>query len=203
MPTGYTDGILDGTTKDFKDFATDCMRAFGACMHMRDEKTSDPYKKQKVSAYHSDKLKSLKAEMRELNLMSDVDLAYKHLKELNETKDRYEKYIEDTKRNAEKLTEMLNEAKSWTPPSEDHTGIKDFMIQQLADTLNHDGNPAFYSQRLSDILLEIVNIDAQAVRGNKTVQLTKDITYHSDELFKEKERVRKANKWVTNYLNSL
>jgi len=43
MPTGYTQGILDGTTKDFKEFAKHCMKAFGACVHMRDDDMKKEY----------------------------------------------------------------------------------------------------------------------------------------------------------------
>ena len=35
MPTGYTAGIIDGTTKDFKEYAKHCERAF--MIHLREE----------------------------------------------------------------------------------------------------------------------------------------------------------------------
>lgn len=41
MPTGYTAGILNGTIKTFKEFATKCSRAF--MIHMRDEAHDAPY----------------------------------------------------------------------------------------------------------------------------------------------------------------
>lgn len=49
MATGYTCGIVDGTTKTFKEFAFKCIRAFGAAAHMRDEPISKPFKLQTVS----------------------------------------------------------------------------------------------------------------------------------------------------------
>ena len=43
MPTGYTAGIIDGKTETFQEFAKQCMRNFGACIHMRDENMGKEY----------------------------------------------------------------------------------------------------------------------------------------------------------------
>ena len=37
MPTGYTADVMDGKVTDFKLFAMQCARAFGALVIMRDE----------------------------------------------------------------------------------------------------------------------------------------------------------------------
>ena len=55
MPTGYTAGILDGTVKDFNEFAKKCSRAF--MIHLRDEPFDSEYKKREPSDYHSKNLK--------------------------------------------------------------------------------------------------------------------------------------------------
>ena len=34
MPTGYTAALYEGKNQTFKEFATQCARAFGACIDM-------------------------------------------------------------------------------------------------------------------------------------------------------------------------
>jgi len=37
MPSGFTSDIYDGKKITFKDFTLKCARAFGACIHLRDD----------------------------------------------------------------------------------------------------------------------------------------------------------------------
>jgi hypothetical protein len=60
MPTGYTAGILDGKINTFPEFATECMKAFGACIHMRDDDISTTYRPRKVDDYYIKKIKEIK-----------------------------------------------------------------------------------------------------------------------------------------------
>ena len=48
MPTGYTSGVATGEIKDFKTYALQCARAFGACIMLRDEPMSDEIPKFKA-----------------------------------------------------------------------------------------------------------------------------------------------------------
>ena len=41
MPTGYTTDIYNGKDVTFKDFALKCARAFGACIHQREDNIDD------------------------------------------------------------------------------------------------------------------------------------------------------------------
>jgi len=58
MPTGYTAGIINGETETFQDFAKDCMRAFGATMHMRDDDMDKDYVPRTPSDYHTKQIQS-------------------------------------------------------------------------------------------------------------------------------------------------
>ena len=52
MPTGYTNGILNGEIKTFDEFAKQCIRAFGAAIHMRDDDFNKEYEKRKPDNYY-------------------------------------------------------------------------------------------------------------------------------------------------------
>ena len=62
MPTGYTEDIYNGKDVTFKDFALKCARAFGACVHQRDDDANDPPKlREPNTGYYEERLKKAKA----------------------------------------------------------------------------------------------------------------------------------------------
>ena len=120
MTTGYTAGIIDGTTKDFKDYAKSCMRAFGATMHMRDDSSSEKYREAKPSKYHIEKLENLREQKRELSKTDDTTLLDKTRKELELDYEGNLKRVKDTKNTKVKLENFLQEACCFEPPTTEH-----------------------------------------------------------------------------------
>ena len=55
-------------------------------------------------------------------------------------------YLADQKAAAVRLNDMLTQVRAWTPPTTDHAGLKDFMIQQL--TVSMPGECAIPPERL-------------------------------------------------------
>lgn len=203
MPTGYTVGIIDGTTKDFKDYAKSCMRAFGATMHMRDDNSSAEYREAKPSKYHIEKLEKLREQKRGLAKTDDTTILEKTRKELEiDYKDNL-KRIEEIKSTKVKLENFLKEAKAYEEPTTEHKGIKSFMIEQLESTLNFDGDYSFYEELNLKIKAQLNNLNATVIRLEKLRDIEKDIAYHLKSNRQETERCEKANLWVTNFLYSL
>ncbi len=60
MPTGYTAGILDGKITTFQQFAKQCMRAFGATIHMRDDDMDAEITPRTPSDYYSKEIEKAK-----------------------------------------------------------------------------------------------------------------------------------------------
>lgn len=152
MPTGYTDDIKDGIS--FSTFALNCARAFGATITLRDEsgggeKIPDQFE---PSDYHSKALENAEAELLALHKMTpeacqeqcDVDYAADEafrLDRLQRNKDQIDSY-----------RSMLEQVKAWTPPSADHVGMKDFMIEQIESSIRFDDSSDYYgkpTERLS------------------------------------------------------
>src|SRR5688572_13460567 len=103
MPTGYTAGILSGETKSFKQFAIDCMRAFGATIHMRDEPMDKPYEPRTPSEYYSKRIGELKKQISDLTSTRDFDLIGIERGELEVDKAYHEAEIEKIRENRERL----------------------------------------------------------------------------------------------------
>lgn len=203
MPTGYTAGIIDGTTKTFEDYAKHCMRNFGACIHMRDSKFSDPYKPDTVSDYHPKEIQSLEKELKKLNSIPDGKLLNDYQIELRDQIQRNEKSVIEMQERKDRLIEFLNKAKAFKAPTIEHTGIRDFMIQQIEDTIDWDCNPRYINERVKNAQNAFKNIDVAKIRAEKKRDIEKDLAYHTEELQKETERVVGRNKWVSDFIASL
>jgi len=137
MPTGYTARVTDETT--LADFALSCARAFGALIELRDEPMDAPIPDVfEVSQYHRESLARAEAKLRKLEtttpekadalLRSEYEAALKH----------YEKSAAENRAQRAMYERLLAKVQVWVAPTESHVGLKDFMIQQLQTTIEHD-----------------------------------------------------------------
>lgn len=203
MPTGYTAGIIDGKIKNFKQFATLCMRAFGATIHMRDDGLDAPYEPRTPTDYHTKAIAEANDLLKKANELSDEDVVKERKEKLLADKKYYLESISKTKQNLESLDKILKDVEEYEPPTSEHTGIKDFMINQIKETLKFDGSTRYAEERLSEITKELENINAAEVRKGMIEQANKDLGYHTEEQNKELERCANSNKWVEEFLHSL
>jgi len=203
MPTGYTAGILDGEITTFPQFVKLCMRNFGATIHMRDESFDKEYEPRKVSTYHNENIKQIKKEIELLEKTSDEQLIKNEKKRLKEAKENALKYIEERKENRKKLEKLLEEAKAFEPPTTEHIGIKNFMIEQLETTIDFDCDTKYTEEELERIALQEKSIDAIVLRQNKKESLEEDLQYHLKHHKEEVLRVTESNKWVEDLLNAV
>ena len=201
MPTGYTSGILDGTTKDFNQFAKHCSRAF--VMHLRDEPMDCEYKKREVSDYHIKVIEKAKAELKKADSLSDEELIIQEKNRLIESKKYHLDRKEKIKNDKIKLELFLGKAKAYIPPTEKHQGIADFMIEQLEKTIDFDCSGTYHITALQEIDLEIKNINVKDIISKIRVQADKDIAYHTREHEADIKRCEGHNQWYDDFINNL
>lgn len=203
MPTGYTAGILDGEIKDFKQFARLCMRNFGATIHMRDDSLSDEYVPRTPSDYHPKAIKEANKLLSDSQSMSDSEVMSLRKDELLKNKEYHLGAISKAIKNTETLTKFLEEARNYTPPTDQHTGVKTFMIEQLNSTISFDCNTSYYSEKLLAIEKELESLNPKSIRLSMLEKATKDLRYHQDEYDKEVKLCEEANTWVQKFIDSL
>ena len=201
MPTGYTAGILDGTTKDFNQFAKHCSRAF--IMHLRDEPMDSEYKKREVSDYHTKAIEKAKKELKQLESLSDEDIILQEKNKLIESKKYHLDREEKNKTDKIKLESFLEKAKNYNPPTEKHQGIANFMIEQLEKTIDFDCIGNYHSTAIETIDLEIKNLNANEIRSKIKEQSDKDIAYHTKEHEADVKRCEEHNQWYEDFIENL
>ena len=204
MPTGYTSGILDGKINTFEEFATVCTRAFGATIHMRDDSLDSPYEPRTPSDYYPSSIQSKRERLEEIESMSDEKIVEDFNDQLKADLEYHQTKLEADKRNLEKLNSMLESAKSWVPPTEDHQPFRNFMIEQIETTIKVDGDPSYHVNKIVGIKKQIEEgINPKEHREETIQEIKSQISYHETEYLKELARCKGSNEWMDKFLESI
>ena len=194
MPTGYTADVKDGKITEFRDFALQCARAFGACIEMRDDPLSTPIPDEfKADNYHANRVVETMAELKRVESMSSVDVAAECEREYEEAAKRHRESVERTTETRNHYNAMLAKVVEWEPPSPAHVELKQFMIQQLTESRQFDCIESDPPKR-----------EAPADwRQRKMRRLTADLEYHATGDREEHERAASRTLWVRQLRESL
>lgn len=201
MPTVYTSGILNGKTKDFKEFAEHCTRSF--MIQRRDEPFNSEFKPIELSTFYSDQIVYSKRMLDELDIMSDEELIKKESHVYENRLNVLRQSLEEMKLNKIKLDMFLYEAEQYIPPTEKHKGIAKFMIEQLTSTIDCDCDITYVEGEIARVLESIKNINADAIRAEIKLMCLNDIEQYTKGHEEEVKRVNVANKWYEDFMNSL
>lgn len=138
MPTGYTAPVLDGT-HDFQHFLWNASRAIGYMFHLREEsgfgiayrsdrRTYDTGNDSMVS-YRQGEIDRARAN---LDKYASLEAFVEFRKQRYEEQLRhYEEDMVRFKAESKRLNDMRKKVQAWDPPTPEHAGLKDFMLQQL------------------------------------------------------------------------
>lgn len=139
MPTGYTHNVGDGTLTEFRDFALQCARAFGALITMRDDPADAPIPDAiEASSYYSDRLKESEAQLFTLNEMGDDEVIAAAQKDNDDSMAAYRKRLAEDAATRDRYLAMLEHVRAWEPPTHDHAPMKEFMVEQLMTSIDCD-----------------------------------------------------------------
>lgn len=201
MPTGYTAGIIDGTITTFEEFAEKCTRAF--LVHMKEENSKSEFKECKPSGYHENGIKDLKKDLEKLNHTSNFTLKKEMMNFFDEQINSCEKHIKNKKELADKLGSFLAKALLFRPPTEEHTSISEFMIEQIRDTIKLDCDYSFYSRSIDRLKKSKENFNVSEHRKKTKKEIETAILDHQQRLADEVEACKKTNKWYYDFIDSL
>lgn len=192
MPSGYTAALYE-SEQDFKDFVLTAARAMGALIHMRDTSLDAEITLPEVSSYHK---VALDRAQKELTLFTGIAEKEWERRRDEEHQTAMRKWFESQKTvlaRRERYEDMLDKVWSWHPPSNDHVPFKQYMIDQLVESKKFDCS-LWDKPKLPSV---------EEYKENKISKALRDITYHSEELRKETERVRERREWIKALLDSL
>jgi len=196
MPTGYTSKIAEGVS--FEQFIMNCARAFGALIELRDSANAPIPKEFKPNDYHKKGIEETKeklVKLREMELYEAGEEADKeYYRKLNQREEGTQKQINLK----EKYDAMLLKVREWQVPSQDHRELKDFMIEQINESIKFDYyiDSNYYTHK-------IIKLTGEAWLEREINGALKDLIYHKKKYAEECERVGKRNLWLKQLRQSL
>ncbi|MFI8643839.1 hypothetical protein ACIGJK_03415 [Pseudomonas iridis] len=190
MPTGYTADIKDGIS--FSTFALNCARAFGATITLRDESGGGEAIPQQFEpdSYHAKALSSDREKLAALESMTLAECELKAAAEHTASEVQRLQRIKEFHDLRQSYDEMLKCAQSWIPPSEEHVGLKDFMVKQITDSLKWDCDTSYYATP-TPVLSGLEWLESAK---EKTIS---SIAYHKKAYADEVARTEQRNTWIS------
>ncbi|AMT89863.1 hypothetical protein [Pseudomonas koreensis] len=190
MPTGYTDEIKKGIS--FSTFAMNCARAFGATITLRDESGGGDKIPQRFEpdSYHSKALNSDRENLAALESMTLAECELKAAAEHTASEVQRLEWIKERNDLRQSYEEMLRCAQSWVPPTEEHIGLKEFMIQQITDSIKWDCDISYYATP-TPVLTGLEWLEAAK---EKTIT---SMAYHKKGYSEEVARTEQRNAWIS------
>ena len=190
MPTGYTAALYDGKPQTFEDFVLDCARAF-AWWHR--DSAAQSLQAPPEQTYAQKALKEHKQKLRGLEDMRVEEYTWEHQLESERIR---KANAERSRKNAllkARYEAMRLQVEAWEPPTETHQGLKDFMLEQLDSSIQHDTGE--WHQSI---------VSSPSTWHRERIEHTrKMIARYEEDAEKEKERNEQNAQWVTALMESL
>ena len=185
----YTNKIKDGIS--FNEFVWTCARAFGVLIDMRDEPMSAKiHEKIEPNDYWFKVKKNTKIKLENLKNMSIEEASIKAKKYYEDIILYRRMKIKEKNNLNKKYNAMLRMVNKWVVPSDDHIDLKNFMIEQIEDSIKSD---------CSDIYLKDSVIKCQSGKEwleDSIVNTEKILKRSIKECLKEVKRTNKRNEWI-------
>lgn len=201
MPTGFTAPIYDGEDITFEQFANSCLRNFGICLRFegkypnlsRYEIPDNIY----PSDYYKKKYEEAKAEYEKhlATPKTKEELEAEYIVYVNGVIKGNEDRVKKNEALKNRYNAMLSKVRSWIPPSEDYKCIKDFMENQLTDSLDFDCSHVY----VENIIPKDEWIQKQANRTD----LMESIMYNLEHYNKEVIAAENDTQWLKTFSESI
>lgn len=198
MPTGYTADIVNDIS--FEDYILSCARAFGACMHQRDDSAKDKPRLQSFddNAYE-ELILAAEAELGAIRTMTREQREQYGQELKDENIATAQKYFNDRVLLKNKYDAMMVKVQAWRSPTADHDNLKKFMFDQINDSIRYDCDTSYYLNELTKASMAnpLKLVDEKAAEYERT------IARYEEHWAKDKKRVEESNRWISTLYDSL
>lgn len=197
MPTGYTSNI--GNDQTFEDFLLGCARAFGACLHQRDDASGEKPKLRTVDDHYNERILEAAAELGAFVTMNRQQRETTGQELKDEAIEHAQKRFNEKVLLKNKYDAMLQQVYQWNPPTQDHANLKQFMIDQINESVKFDCDMTYALKDLQDTQSKT----PEHYHADRVKALEWDVKYYTEESEKEAKRVEEANRWISALYDSL
>jgi hypothetical protein len=163
---------------------------------MREEPLSKEIPEEfKPSDYHLKAEEKAHAELEDVSLMSLQDCQFQADQKYRNEYEAVEGGIRKTCRLEIRYKKLLAKVEAWKPPTKDHIGLKEFMLDQIRISMPASTDHKFYQYPVKQT--------GESWKKARIEKLIKDIEYHHAEYTKECQRNKERNNWIKSLRKSL
>lgn len=185
----------------FEQFVWTCARAFGALVMMRDESLGTKIDIESLTKPSDHYVESIKEYSEKINLLENMTDAEKSIHGQQKIASQLEyarSQIGSDKEERSKIEDMIKQVIIWESPSDEHDGLKTFMLEQLTESIKY--NLDEYYQEQIDRLTTMNPIDYynQELEGAKN-----SLAYYEKAYTEELERCRTRKDWLIKLIESV
>lgn len=197
MPTGYTEPVRSGEVTEFRDFAMQCARAFGALIMMRDEPSDAkiPEQFEPSTDYYDRELAEAQKTLIQIEGLTAAECQKRASEAHNQAVLAWEERREKRAGDRARYEAMLAKVRAWEPPSPDHVKFKEFMESQLTESIDFDCSDKWDDYPKFQ--------DGDDWRAATIKEARRKVEYHKEERRKEIECTEGRNTWVSQLRQSL
>lgn len=196
MPTGYTADVAVGKVSDLRTFALRCARAFGATVAQRDEPSDEPPKHREMPSFYAEMLARAEAEQARFTTMTLAEAESEMVAEREKAIAYRDEYLAGKAAQRARYESMLEEVKAWNPPTAEHVHLKDFMEQQIRESIDFDCGGSY------EPAVPAVR-PATAWIADKRAKAAAEVARLIQSMAEEQERCDRANAWIDALYDSL
>lgn len=198
MPTGYTYPIEEETDFTFKEFALGCARAFTPLIFMRDLPADAPIPETLYpSARYTEAIQRATKEIERFDSMTQEECKVIMEEEAALTSGSYTSYEVNLREKHRRYAKMLKQVDAWTPPTPEHTGLKEFMQQQIKTS------DTFTEVKSASPKVTISTQDVEEYLAERKAAAAVRFEHATKDYKKEAEALRSRNLWVKDLRESL
>lgn len=140
MPTGFTAPLYEGQEISFEEFVLRCSRAMDATVMLRDHPSDVLPTEDNVleGDWDEGELDRLKSTLEAFEELDDEGWRREAETQNAEARAAYEKTVRETEELRTRYLQMGAKVEAWQPPTEDHQGLKDFILEQITRSIDFD-----------------------------------------------------------------
>lgn len=202
MPTGYTQFIEDGDITTGKDFLYLCTRNFGISMSIMDEslevKTPTHFK---PDMYYYEQYSKALLELQDAMHLT-IESARSRMKEEHSKRVAdYIKIINRSKLINSRYAKVRKEVEDWIPPTEEHSGIKKFALEQIDMCIVPSDEIAAYEEKVS-CNLDDCDESVKTYIDELIMYCRDNVDAYQRRWREELERTKSKNKFMGQFVKS-
>lgn len=194
MPNGITAPISEGKDITAAEFILRCAKQFGGLSHMREDSLDAPIVPRETSTKRYDE--NIARVQKELDYYNSISIDT--VEELVEEsyKDEvalYNKRVAEKTELRARYQALIDKVIAWEIPSEEHTKLKEFALNQLVESIDWD----------CKVYEEPKKMSAQEWLDTHIESRQRNLNFWKKQREDDIKSVEGANKWAADLVNSL